>query len=156
MIFLLLSILSYLPWVNETIRVKGEWEVEFIAKRPSLDWITSFFSMMFSFNLQIYALDIKKELLFPSTKRLNKINSYATACEFLICIAVGMIAYICLGDKYTPSLILLRKSDTGSLYEHFLTFLTIAFFILLIYSMPIFNPSTREYLLDFLPKDKQE
>lgn len=41
-------------------------------------------------------------------------------------------------------------------YETYMTVLTIVFFILLIYSMPIFNPSTRDYLLDFLSHHKRE
>lgn len=51
MILLLISILGYLPWINELIRERNEWEVTFFFKKPSLNWITSFFSMMFSFNL---------------------------------------------------------------------------------------------------------
>jgi len=56
--------------------------------------------MLFSYNLQIYALDIKTELLFPSRKRLNKINLFSTIYECLICLMVGIIGYICLGDTY--------------------------------------------------------
>lgn len=152
MIILFFSIIFNYPWVNQAIRKKDQWEVEFISKKPHWNWVTSFFSIMFSFNLQIYALDIKNELLYPSKKRLNKINMLATFYEFLICIFVGMSSYICLGEKYTPHLILMRDKNLSNNkgYESYLTVLTIAFFVLLVYSMPIFNPSTRDYLLDFL------
>lgn len=102
MVLLFFSIMVNFPWVNAQIRKKGEWEVVYGSKTPSWNWVTSFFSIMFSFNLQIYALDIKNELLYPSLKRLNKINMLATFYEFLICLMVGITSYLSLGENYTP------------------------------------------------------
>lgn len=51
MIILFFSILANYPWVYQSIKSKGKWEVEFITKFPQWNWVTSFFSIMFSFNL---------------------------------------------------------------------------------------------------------
>ena len=90
-------------------------------------------------------------MLYPSVKRLNKINYLATLFEFIICTSVALITYICLGDEFTPKLIVLRNpgilKDTFS--DYIVRVLIVIFFFLLIISLPVFNPSTRDYLMDF-------
>ena len=90
-------------------------------------------------------------MLYPSVKRLNKINYLATLFEFIICTSVALITYICLGDEFTPKLIVLRNpgilKDTFS--DYIVRVLIVIFFFLLIISLPVFNPSNRDYLMDF-------
>ena len=113
--------------------------------------------MMFCYNLQIYALDIKNELLYPSTKRLNKINYLATLFEFLICASVSLTTYICLGDEFTPKLIVLRNPGIlkNTFADYIVRILIVIFFLLLVVSLPVFNPSTRNYLMDFFKKKSE-
>lgn len=84
-------------------------------------------------------------------------NILSTFYELLICLMVGMVSYICLGDNYTPNLIIMRDKTLSNNhnYEIYLTILVSIFFLLLVYSMPIFNPSTRDYLLDFFDTPKR-
>lgn len=150
LIILLLTILIQLPFFYKHYNEQNELDVEWFYKTPSINWITCYFSIMFSFNLQIYALDIKQELLYPSKKRLNKINQYSHFFEAILCTLVGITGYICLGDKYITSLFILRKPiDPDSNIEIVIRVLIIIFFIFIIISLPIFNPSVRNYLGDF-------
>ena len=95
--------------------------------------------------------------MYPSVKRLNKINYLATLFEFIICTSVALITYICLGDEFTPKLIVLRNpgilKDTFA--DYLVRVLVVIFFFLLIISLPVFNPSTRDYLMDFFHKKTQ-
>jgi amino acid permease len=137
----------------------GKLDVEYFFKPFDLKMVTSFLSILFSYNLQIYALDIKKELLFPSKIRLNKINIFATCYEYLICTMVGFFSYICLGDNYITKIIVLRNSIEGqenSFFEIYLIVFRIIFFLLLIISMPIFNPSVRAYFYELFELKKWE
>ena len=150
LIILLLTVLIQLPFFFKYYNEKNELEIEWFFKNPSINWITCYFSIMFSFNLQIYALDIKQELLYPSKKRLNKINKYSHLFEAILCTIVGITGYICLGDNYITSLFILRKPlDPNSPIEIVIRILIILFFIFIIISLPIFNPSVRNYLGDF-------
>ncbi len=156
LIILLLSILIQMPFYWNKFRDEDNNYVMW-SKDFSIEWITIFFAMNYAFNLQIYGLDIKKELLYPSWKRLTKINRFSTFFEFMICASVGIISYCCLGDKHTPRLIILRSPFTeNGIFEYYLKFLIIIFFITMIIAIPVFNPSVRSYYIDFFNVDKEK
>ena len=64
-------------------------------------------------------------------------------------VLIGFVCYICLGDKYTPSLVILRKAYEGkSKWSEYLFQIAIfLFFCVSIMSMPLFNPPIRDYIM---------
>lgn len=57
---------------------------------------------------------VRKEMLNPSTKRVQKVIKYAIGIETIIYVSMGAIGYLSLGDKLMVPLFTLRpKIDQG-------------------------------------------
>ena len=78
-------------------------------KKPTLDWIPNIFSVFVSYYVQTYALDLRKQLLHPTVKRLNKLCFTSIFIELVIFMTFCSCYYLAMGDKFTPELALLRK-----------------------------------------------
>ena len=119
-----------------------------ISKKVNIDWIESFFAFLLTYNIQINALDLKKELLHPTFKRVTKVLRYSISIEILGGILLGVGGYYSLGDNFTPSLILLRKPifPEGTM-ELIMRILLLFFFIFLIAGLSTFNVSMKNFII---------
>lgn len=119
-----------------------------ISKPLNLNWIESFFAFLLTYNIQINALDLKKELLHPTLKRIKKVVRYSISIEIIGGILLGIAGYFSLGDNFTPSLILLRKPILpGGVMELIMRILLLLFFIFLIAGLPTFNVPLKNFII---------
>ena len=56
------------------------------------------------------ALDIKKELFKPTMRRLQKICAISISTEIIGGVILSTVGYLALGDRFTPSLLFLRRN----------------------------------------------
>ena len=87
--------------------------------------------------------------MHPTKKRLKKMIGMSMGVVLFFFVLIGFVCYICLGDKYTPSLVILRKAYEGkSKWSEYLFQIAIfLFFCVSIMSMPLFNPPIRDYIM---------
>ena len=150
-------ILFQMPFFRQAYISKNEITLTYISTKPSYKWLQSFFSILSCFNAQIYVLDIKKDLFNPSLRRLKKMAKIGISIEILIFGSIGLISYFCLGDKFTPELILLTKPlESFWLIEIFMKILIFFFFIFTILGLPLYYVSFKNLIFDlfFLEKIK--
>ncbi len=128
-----------------------KYSVEYYVKNPKLEWIICFFTILFAFNNQIIILDLKKELFYPTYRRLRRLTRYTLLICFLGTTLIACLGYYSLGDHFTPSLIFLRKAyDKKSYWEKSLKILLAFFFISSILGLPTINVPLRRFLFQIM------
>ena len=111
----------------------------------NLSFIGYGFSILLAFYGQPYVLTIRNQVLNPTMRRLRKITRINITCNLILYISFAIVGYIVWGEKYTPSLIILRKSiESGPVLEIFFKIILIIFFILVFAGIASFNPTLRE------------
>lgn len=149
LLFLLFIILIEMPFFRKNLKDTSNFKVNYISAKPKIQWIECFFSVLLSFYCQPYYFAIRNELMHPTKKRLKKLvgTSMVTIVTFFI--LIGFVCYLCLGDNYTPDIVILRKAYAGkSKWSEVLFQIAIGcFFLISVVSMPIFNPPIRDYIL---------
>ena len=142
-------------WLHNT--TYHQLEVDYFISKPSFTWIESFFVMLFSFSIQTYVLDIKRELYEPQKRRLIKITKISLCLETLLYLVVGVAIYLCLGNMFTPSFLLdkypINQDQFG---ERILRILMAFFLFFIILSLPVYNPSLRNILLSYCRKRRNK
>lgn len=149
LLVLLVIIFAEMPFFEIHLRDLGKLDVQYFTKTPNFKWLYTFFSIMLSFYCQPYYFGIRNELAHPTKRRLKKVVGYSMSVVVLFFVLVAFICYICLGEEFTPQLVILRTPYDGKprwseILFHVGVFL---FFLVNIISMPLFNPPIRDYLL---------
>ena len=149
LLFLCVVILVEMPFFEINLSNSHALEVEYLAKKPTLGWFESFFSILLSYYCQPYYFGIRNELMHPTKRRLKKLVKYSMSTILFFFVLIAFVCYICLGDTYTPSLVILRKAYAGKpkWSEIFFQVSILAFFVVSILSMPLFNPPIRDYIM---------
>jgi amino acid permease len=149
LLFLCLVILIEMPFFEINLSNSNLLKVEYLAKKPDFQWFESFFSILLSYYCQPYYFGIRNELMHPTKRRLKKLVKYSMSTILFFFILIAFVCYICLGDNYTPSLVILRKAYDGKSKwsEIFFQISIMFFFLVSILSMPLFNPPIRDYIL---------
>ncbi len=151
MIILIIIIMIEDPFFRSAYKNNQTLEVEYFSKEPTLQWIPFFFSMILFFYVQPFILSLRKEVLDPSFQRLNKISFISVLTELLIYTIFGVASYISLGDKYVPSLMIMRAPYPGKnpISEIIFKLGVFLFFLLNTIGISCYNPSIRQYLMKF-------
>lgn len=115
-------------------------------------WNLKFFSYLYSiilaFYVQPFIMSLRKELLVPSMKRLKKVARISIGFELFVFILLGAVCYLVFGDRYTPSLIILRKPlETYKGVELVFKIFLIGFFIFNTIGIPTFNVPLRDMII---------
>lgn len=152
MIILLIFICAELPGFYHFYEEKKERVVEWMWKPFNMKFLVIFFSLMLFFYVQPFLMSFRKELLLPTFQRLNKVSIIALVVEFVIYLIFGSACYATFGDKYTPKLMILRKSYVGknAIVEWAFRGLLVLFFLLNTIGIACFNPTFRAHLLSLI------
>ena len=120
----------------------------------NLSSLTFGFSILLAFYCQPYVISIRNQLMQPSMRRLRKISRINTSCNLILYISFAVVGYLVWGEKYTPSLMILRKSiDLVPTLEIIFRIVLVLFFILTFAGIANFNPTLREaYIKNILLK----
>ena len=126
-------------------------EVVYTFKEFKLSWIPSLFSLVLAFYVQPFVLTLRKQLLSPSEKRLKKVATLSVGIELFLYIIFSCICYGSFGDKFTSSLIILRKPYDGKnvISEYIFKIVIFLFFFITNIGLCVYNPGTRDYLAKF-------
>ena len=148
-LIIMLFLLFQMPFYLNYNKKKGNLKLNYFFTNPSFKWLQSSFSILACFNSQIYILDIKKELKTPNLANLNKIVKIGVFCEFLIFTIMGILCYYCLGDEFTPELILLRKPlSFFFVIEIFMKVLIFVYFYITVLGLSLNTLSFKNLILD--------
>ena len=144
-------VLAESPFFRSYYASKGELQVEYLSKAPTLSWISAIFSIMLFFYVQPFILTLRKEILAPTLQRLKKMTSISLVTQCIIFIASSLAIYCCFGDKYVTFLMFIRQPYDGknAITEGIFKFIVIGSFVPGIVGMSINNPSTRDFLMKF-------
>ncbi len=129
-----------------------EYKYEAFMTTPSIVWIVTFFQILLSFYVQPFVLELRKQLLKPSFKRLKKVAAYSVFTEMGIYLVFASFCYFCFGDNFTADLIYIREPYPGkNKFSEFIFTLMISFFwILTNISLCVYNPGIRKYVAKFV------
>jgi amino acid permease len=106
------------------------------------------FSILLAFYCQPYVFSIRNQVLLPTMRRLKKVTNVNLISNYVLYISFAVVGYAVWGDKYTPSLMILRKPiDSAPVLEIFFKIALILFFILTFMGIASFNPTLREALV---------
>ncbi len=108
---------------------------------------------MLTFNIQVLAMDIKKELFHPTYRRIRKVARLSLFYETLGGLLLGITGYLSLGDKFIPHLLLLRKPIQGHFaIEVVMKTLLVIFFFCVVLGIPAFNVPLRRFIIQMTNK----
>lgn len=149
LLVLIVLIFAEMPFFEVHLKKMGKLQVQYFSKPPNFKWLYTFFSMMLSFYCQPYYFGIRNELAHPTKRRLKKVVGYSMSLVLVFFVLLAFICYICLGDLFTPQLVILRTAYEGKpQWSEILFHVGIMFFFIVnIVSMPLFNPPIRDYLM---------
>jgi amino acid permease len=106
------------------------------------------FSIILAFYVQPMLMSLRKELLVPNIKRLKKVATVSVGTELCFFLVIGVACYITFGDKYTTSLIILRKPLENYLaFEWVFRGGLILFFISNAIGIPFYNVPLRDLII---------
>lgn len=148
---LLIYLLIQAPFFRSYYQEKNELIITPIAKKIDLCWIESFFAFLLTYNIQVNALDIKRELFHPTFKRVTKLVRISLSLEIIWGLLLATAGYFSLGDCYTPELLLLRKPiHPNGIMETFMRIFLAFFFIFLIAGLSTFNVSLKNFIMQMM------
>lgn len=145
---LIFYLLFQAPFFINYFEKLGELKVTFIAKQPRIEWVECFYAILLTYNIHVMALDLKKELFNPTIRRLKKACRISISIEAIGGILLGITGYLCLGDKFTPSLLFIRKPiNAHSLMEIIMTIILFIFLICVILGISTLNVPLRRFII---------
>ncbi len=148
LVLLISMILIQLPFFRENYLLQNEIELSYLFKPFSYLYISSFFALLAAFSAIMFSVEVRSILKYPTLKRLKKVVNYTVFSQFVFYMIIGMVGYYCLGDRFTPQLIILRKSlNPNSVEEIIIKFLLLMFFTSSVLSLAIFNVPFKNYLI---------
>ena len=152
MVAFLIYISIEAPFFKSHYANAGEWKVDMGVKPVTLNFIPNFFSLLLAFYNQPFCLSLRKELLNPTVNRLKKTTGLAVGWELLIYAFFGGLCYYSFGDYFTPQLIILRTPFDGKNIVSEVVFKAgiVIFFFLNVLGLAVFNPTIRNYLLQYI------
>ena len=155
-LFILITyLIAQAPIFRNFYKDKDELIIAPIATKFDLCWIEAFFAFLLTYNIQINALDIKRELFHPTFRRIRKVVRYSLTIETAGGLLIAAAGYFSLGETYTPPLLLLRKPINASgIMEIFMRIFLGFFFIFLIAGLSTFNVSLRNFIIQLLNIEK--
>lgn len=148
---LIMWILCEMPFFNNSLGPKGELNVELWFKKPTWQAVPQIFSILLSFYVMPYILNLRQELADPILRRTKKIALNSILAELIIFILFCSIVYACLGDRFTPSLVIIRKPFEGKneISELLFKFVIFLFFVLNTVGIACYNPPIVDNLKNF-------
>ena len=82
-------------------------------KKPRFDWGENIFGLLIGFYVQPFIFSLRGELLLPTLRRTKKVAKLSVLYECILFVILGFCGYFVFGDKYTPSLFILRAPYEG-------------------------------------------
>lgn len=121
-------------------------------KTPSYNWAENIFGLLICYYVQPFIFSLRGELLLPSLRRTKKIARLSVFFECLLFFLLGFFGYYILGDKFTPSLFILRKPYPNKNFysEKIFQFFISLFFILNTFGLAMYNSSVRDFLATYI------
>ena len=147
LIFIMLIEVPFFRKAYENVDIEFNW-----FKAPNYNWIECFFGVSLSYYVQTFVFSLRSELLLPTLKRTKKVASISTLCEIAIFIVIGFFGYYSLGDKFTPSLFILRKPypNKSEISEYIFRTTVSVFFVLNVLGLAMFHQSLRDELYPYI------
>lgn len=99
---------SQTPLFYEKFKKDPDYKVELWMKKPSMDWLSGFSTIILSFMCHPNFFYVRSELVKPSKPRVHKVLFYAISIETLVYLTMAIAGYISLGDNYMVDLYALR------------------------------------------------
>lgn len=113
------------------------------------------FSILLAFYGQPYIMTIRNQLLQPSLKRLKKVTRVNIGINYVIYITFAVVGYGVWGDKFTPTLLILRKPvEMATGLELIYKIILILFLILMFIGIASFNPTLRDVCIEIFISKK--
>lgn len=78
---------------------ENRYQIEGFGETHSRQNLSDFFSIMLSFNLQIYSIDIRNEMQNPTQKRVGLLTKISNLIVFFVNITISLISYLALGKN---------------------------------------------------------
>lgn len=149
---LMIWILSEMNFFRKHYVEESELVMTWGIKNPGWEGLPIIFSILLCFYVQNYILNMRRELKNPSYRRTRKIATIALFSEFFIFIIFSGIVYVCLGDRFVTSLVILRKGYEGKnrLTELIFKALVFMFYLLNTIGIACFNPPIAENLMKYI------
>lgn len=119
--------------------------------KPFFRWesLTLGFSIILAYYAQPYILSIRNELMMPTPRRLKKISIITAGFDIVLYCVFGGIGYYVFGDKFTPTLLILRKPiELAPVLEVIFKIALVVFFLCMFVGVVFFNPSLREHYIN--------
>ncbi len=144
-IMLAIQLIVILPFRHDKIVKDNQYKIEYFEDYFSLNNMSSLFSILLAFNLQVYSIDLKNELENPTLKRLTTVNRVSNLFVLLMNLLMSVVAYLSLGKlKLTDIVYKYALSQGTSGWQRYMMRLTLIIcLVLILLSMPMFNPSIR-------------
>lgn len=121
------------------------WTISYV-KPFTLDSFRYIFIFMCSYYIQSNLLTMKKDTSDPTLTRMLKTLKISHAFFLLFALAFGAYGYICLGDRFTTDLFMLRKSFPGKSHEEWYRMILALIAVFYILYMSFFILSFRNFL----------
>lgn len=124
---------------------------DFKLFKPFFRWdsLTYGFSIILAYYAQPYILSIRNELIQPNYRRLKKISYLTAGFDVALYCLFGGIGYYVFGDKFTPSLLILRKPiELAPALELLFKIVLVVFFLCMFGGVVFFNPTLREHYIN--------
>jgi amino acid permease len=161
-IFVLLIIIIFIqaPWYYQKYHhpddSQDKTDVLMFKSLNDLSCLKYGFSILLAYYGQPYVFPIRNQLIQPSMRRLKKISRMNLFTNLVIYTSFAVVGYYVWGDKYTPALMILRKSiDSAPVLEIIFRIALVLFFILIFIGTASFNPTLRDaFIKAFLIKGK--
>jgi hypothetical protein len=77
------------------LQSEPDFNVNYLVSPISFEWLQSFFGVMSTFYAQQYFFSIRKELMYPTTRRLRKTTLISMSSLFVICLMIGNFQGFC-------------------------------------------------------------
>ena len=143
------------PEYIENAKKNGEYEIEYFAKAPSMDFLAGFATIILSYMCHPNFFYVRKELLNPSAPRVKKVLMYAIGIETLVYFLMGAIGYQSLGDKMMVPLFTLRPKIPNS-GDYPMKIAVLQFLMLSITNVGLNLFPCREQILSIFKQERNE
>lgn len=123
-----------------------------LFKTPGFNYINGFYGFCFCYYVQPYMLSLRSELALPTRRRVQKTIKIGFISQAVLYSLLGTSAYISLGDKYTPNVIITRKAynTRNPMWESTYRFVTIIYFISNAFCLCSYSPTLKICMRAFL------
>lgn len=135
---------------------QGDYQIEYISKKPSMNWLAGFGTIILSYMCHPNFFYVRNEQLKPSKPRVKKILVYSIGFETFFYLVIGIVGYLTLGDKLMVPLFILRPKVSPDDSDIMMKISIILFQILSQTNLGINQLPCREQYLSIIGKTKSK